>query len=708
MTSLRAQESGALETTLIVEDEAPVKRPALEAVPGSLDSVLIPEPGVVERTLESPYNAEHLDEVDFIERAVRTVPEALQYIPGVSVQKTAHGQGSPFIRGFTGYHTLFLIDGVRLNNASFRSGPNQYFNTVDASGLSSLDVVKSQGSVLYGSDAVGGTLLGVTRGPVYAESGQLAAGRSYTRLTSGESSITQRAEYSISEAGKYGFIIGGTYKNFGDIDAAGLGRLPKTGYGEMDFDAKLELFLNRDTKLTFFHQNVNIDDAWRTHSTIFSQPWPGIAPGTDLRRILDQGRYLSYVKLEGDAVAPFYDHYSLTLSHHRQNETEHRVRSNGRLDDLGYNLDSYGASADFEWETSWTDVSYGFDYYNDRADSFRYDFNANGTPRPPRIQGPIGDDAIYHLAGMYLNTDTPLNERTNLELGVRYTYAEVDIGRVEEPTTLQEISLVDHWDNVSGSGRITYRLDEADEVRLFAGVSQAFRAPGFSDLSRLDAARSNELETPAPGLSPETFVTYEAGIKVEKERFTGSLSYYYTEITDLIQRTPTGNVIGGLNEVTKQNIGDGHVQGVELSGSYQLREGVTLFGGFAYQDSLVTTFATSAPILSDEPLSRLLPINGFGGIRAELWSGRGWVEGLVQAFDDADILNTSDRADTQRIPVGGTPGYTITSVRSGLQVTDDLLLTLGLENVFDVEYRAHGSGQNEPGINAIFGAELTF
>ena len=50
----------------------------------------------------------------------QSFPEALKEIPGVFIQQTAHGQGSPFIRGFTGFRNLAMIDGIRLNNSVFR------------------------------------------------------------------------------------------------------------------------------------------------------------------------------------------------------------------------------------------------------------------------------------------------------------------------------------------------------------------------------------------------------------------------------------------------------------------------------------------------------------------------------------------------------------------------------------------------------------
>jgi len=76
----------------------------------------------------------------------------------VQVQKTAHGHGSPYVRGFTAFRNLLLIDGIRFNNSIFREGPNQYWATIDTYAIDRLELIYGSGSTLYGSDATGGTL----------------------------------------------------------------------------------------------------------------------------------------------------------------------------------------------------------------------------------------------------------------------------------------------------------------------------------------------------------------------------------------------------------------------------------------------------------------------------------------------------------------------------------------------------------------------
>ncbi len=633
---------------------------------------------------------------------------AFQEVPGVMVQKTSHGQGSPYVRGFTGYHNLFLIDGIRLNHAAMRSGPNQYWNLVDGEGLGALELVKSQGSVLYGTDAVGGTVQALTLRPRYAEEGSLVGGRTHTRYGSGDGSLVQRVEGMASEAGEYGLLMGGTIKEFGDIDAAGLGRLPKTGYGEWDVDGKFEYFLGESARLTAFHQQVHQDDVWRAHTTEFGRSWRGTEVGSERARILDQSRMLSYIQLAGEAENALFDRYTFSVSHQRHGEEQYRERADGRTDIQGFDLDSYGVWGQFDRDLDWTGLVYGFGYYQDRSDSFRDDFDADGSLRERQIQGPVGDDGVYHLADVFINSSTPLGGRMTLDLGARYTYAEAAIGKVESPETGRQIPVGDDWGSVVGSGRISYRLDEADEWRLFGGVSQAFRAPNFSDLSRLDSNRSGEIETPSPGLDPEEFVTLELGVKARTERLGGGLSYFFTDVNDLILRTPTGRTVDGMDEVTKSNVGDGYVHGVEMEMGYELGRGWSVFGGVSWQDSLVSTFATSEPEIGDWPQDRQMPLTGFGGLRIDGEGGKWWAEGLVMAAGAGDRLSPGDMRDRQRIPPEGTPSYWLATLRGGLRLGERVTISGAVQNIFDEEYRIHGSGQNEPGVNVVIGAEIKF
>ncbi|MGA1524618.1 MAG: TonB-dependent receptor plug domain-containing protein, partial [Planctomycetota bacterium] len=102
---------------------------------------------------DAPFATDVLLADDLFQRSYRSVPQALRDVPGVMVQETSVSQGSPYIRGFTGYQNLLLIDGVRLNNSVFRSGPNQYWSTIDPLGIDRLEIVKGPSSVLYGSAA---------------------------------------------------------------------------------------------------------------------------------------------------------------------------------------------------------------------------------------------------------------------------------------------------------------------------------------------------------------------------------------------------------------------------------------------------------------------------------------------------------------------------------------------------------------------------
>jgi len=103
---------------------------------------------------------------------------------------------------------------------------------------------------------------------------------------------------------------------------------PHTGYDEQDFDFKLRFALSGVTDLVAAFQSVEVDDAWRTHRTIFGRSWRGTTVGNELRRSLDQRRSLGYLQLHHRSSGGFFDAMAASLSWQRQEEERDRPRSN--------------------------------------------------------------------------------------------------------------------------------------------------------------------------------------------------------------------------------------------------------------------------------------------------------------------------------------------------------------------------------------------
>ncbi len=645
---------------------------------------------------------------DIAEAQYRTLPDALREVPGVMVQKTGYGQGSPYIRGFTGFRNLLLIDGIRLNNSVFREGPNQYWNTIDPFSIQRIEVVKGPTSVLYGSDAIGGTVGVFSKSnETWTTEGVGAGGRVIGRGSTGERSLQGRVELGASWREEIGAYAGGTWKEFGDL-RAGSGVQPNTGYDEWDVDTKFQWRLEDDWELVAAYQAVHQSNAWRTHKTIFAWPYAGTSSGDEQRRVLDQDRELAYVQLLGSDLETFVDDAAISVSWQLQGESQDRVRNDGREDVQGTDVNTLGIWSQFASDTAVGRLTYGFEFYRDWVDSHRTDYNADGSFKKSGIQGPVADDSTYDLFGIYLQDEIPVGDRVDLVLGGRWNWARAHAGRAEDPVSGEAISFTETYQALVGSARAVVRLDDPNHWNLFGGVSQGFRAPNLSDLTRLDTARSDEIETVSPGLDPERFLAYEVGLKASYDELFVQGSWYWTQIRDQIVRTPTGRIIDGDREVTKVNAGDGWVQGVDVSATWRFHPQWTTFGTFAWLEGEVDGYPTSDPIKVRESLTRQMATNGQVGLRWATIDQAIWVEGVITMWAAQDRLSFGDRRDTQRVPPGGSPGYTVASIRSGWQVTNGLAVTLTLDNVTDKDYRVHGSGVNESGFNAILGVEYRF
>ncbi len=697
----------------------PAEKPKLETATTDLPEVVITATRSGTDAHSAPQQVRTLSSTDFKERQVRTLPEALEETPGVTVQKTSNGQGSPFIRGFTGFRNLALIDGIRFNNSTFREGPNQYWNMIDSYALDRVEVIPGQGGVLYGSDSVGGTVNLFTRSSNFRDEapGFFFHGLSSYRGSTAEESNIAHQSFQVGEGGKWGLHLGASLKSFGDVHAAGLGDQPRTGYDEWAYDARLDIALSDHWTLTAVHQQLKQNDAWRTHATVFGRSWEGTTTGTDLRRSFDQDRTLSYLRLAAQDLNFFIENASFTVSFQTANEYEHRIRraADNRVDYNQTEVTTLGFDLQLESPTPLGRLTYGVDYYHDRVNSGSQRYRLNGTFVSSAVQGPVGDDSSYDLLGLYLQDAIDLGDRFHVFLGGRYTYAAADVGVFQipalgapAPSPARTGSYADSWTNFSASGRVVFDLDEKDQYKLYAGVSQGFRAPNLSDLSRLDIARSGELEIPTTGLNPEQFVNFELGLKADTEKWSANIAYFYTLIDDMIIRRPTGQLSGANRVVTKENGGDGFVHGIEIAGDYRFNPNWSVFGHFTWMEGQVDQFPNRTTYQTREPVSRIVPIIVRAGVRWQSTDRRLWAELVGLAHSQADRQNSSDRNDTDRIVRNGNPAYNLITLRGGWQVTQNLGVTLALENLLDEEYRTAGSGSNEPGFGVVLGANVTF
>lgn len=643
-----------------------------------------------------------LDAKKVEERQPRTFPEALRETPGVAIQKTSNGQGSPFIRGFTGFRNLLLVDGIRYNNSTFREGPNQYWALLDPFAMERIEVIPSQGSVLYGSDAIGGTVNAISKSSGF---GGEAAGSFYThglasyRWSSAEHSHIEHLEASIGEGQKWGLHVGGTFGQFGDVKPGQGPRQPRTGYDQWAFDVRLDIALDDQWLLTAVHQQSRMNDVWRTHSTNQGTSFEGTTNGTDRVRLFDQERSLSYLRLAGKDLGGWIDEASLTVSLQTQGEEQFRVTGAGVRSFNDVDITTLGVDLQLESRTAIGKLVYGADFYHDWVESDATD-NVNS--------GAVADDSTYSLLGIFIQDEIDLGDRFHVIAGGRYTHVRADAGKFTDPVTGARQSFSDEWDNFSANLRLMVDLDSKDRFQLFGGWSQSFRAPNLSDLSRDDLSGATTREAPATGLNPELYNTFEIGLKAQTDSITASLGYFYTRINDMIVRRPTGRVVGGRNEMTKSNADDGYMQGVEFSANWQIDPNWSVFGHVAWVDGEADQFIGNSASTRREPLGKVAPLVGYGGVRWQTTSKKVWTELVCLTYGEAARMNASDLADTDRIPANGTPSFWLVTLRGGWQVNDHLILSAGIENILNETYRYHGSGSNEPGLGVNLGATVKF
>jgi iron complex outermembrane receptor protein/hemoglobin/transferrin/lactoferrin receptor protein len=612
------------------------------------------------------------------------MPDAMHAMAGVFMQKTNNGGGSPFLRGLTGYHTLILVDGIRLNNAIFRSGPNQYLNTVDPLMLEQIEVLRGPGSVQYGTDAIGGTIDLRSAEPLFSTDRTRIGGKVYGKWLSHGMEKTGHAELSLSTR-KVGVIAGFSRKVFGNIRAGGeLGVLDHTSYDEYAANVKSKVRISPSQVLTL---------AWQHHRQNDVQLYHQLVTGEYTTYAFDpQVRDLLYLRHEVQSKRGWFTGLRTTLSLHQSDETRKKQKTgSNNFFTENDRVDSYGLVMEFLMKPAdhWNSIS-GYEIYYDlvRSHSIKTDLT-NGTEEV--LRGLYPDQSnVTNLSVFSLHS----YERGKFRLngGIRYNH--FLLGLTDE--VFGELSLKPHA--VVGSLGASYRL--FGDIRLSFTLNNAFRAPNINDVSSFGIA-DFRYEVPNFNLSPEKSLNKEIGIKTDQKRFSAAVYLYHNGLKDLmvnVRSTYQGkDSIDGVQVYTRENVGKAFIRGVE--GELVVRPVRFL----TVHSFLIYTYGQN--VTDGEPLRRIPPLNGLAGIHLNVIKNLEMIAEWQFAARQ-DRLSSGD-LDDPRIPEGGTPAWNVFNIRASYY-WNGFRMNAGLINLLDKAYRTHGSGVDEMGRSIYLSLQFSF
>lgn len=673
----------------------------------------------------------------------QTAADLLETSGSVYIQKSQLGGGSPIIRGFSTNRLLITMDGVRFNNAIFRSGNVQNVISIDPFGVDRTEVVLGPGAVIYGSDAVGGVINFHTKKPTVSPAADpTISGSAFTRYSSANNE--QTAHFDVALNGKkWGFLTSASISDYGDL---------RMGSNGPDDYLRREFVVRRngeDIVVQNNDQNLQVSTGFTSFNLMqkiryVANPLWNFDLGLFFSNTSDYDRYDRLIQRDNDgnlrSAVWFYGpqkwsmvnfqahHESTSMLFDRMKITAafqnfEESRNDRRFGRTGLRtnterVNAYSSAIDFTKKvgSKKNKIFYGAEYV------YNY-VNSNGSITDINTgvfelsESRYPDGSQWSSLAAYLSGQFALAEQLNLNTGIRYNHIFdfTDFRGNNQFFNFPFEEARSNFGNVTGSAGLNYVLSKS--VQLQTNVSTAFRAPNIDDLGKVFDSGDGNLVVPNPNLKAEYAYNADIGAAFTINNFFKlDVSGYLTLLDDALVRRPfTLNGESTLefqgeetNIFAIQNAGKAEIRGIELGAELNFSKDLKLTTQYNFTDGeqeeedgstvavrhVAPTFGNTHMIYTQGKMKFDFFAEYNGQFDADELSPEEALKPWLYALDD----NGNPFS----------PSWYTLNLTSQYKINSHWTATANLENITDQRYRPYSSGISAPGANLILAVNYRF
>ena len=657
----------------------------------------------------------------------------------VFIQKSQQGGGSPMIRGFSANRLLYAVDGVRMNTAIFRSGNLQNVISVDPFSIQNTEVLFGPGSVMYGSDAIGGVMAFETLKPDFTRDSTLLSGNIFSRFATANNELTLHADVAFGSK-KWAFLSSFSHFDYGDLKMGKFGKdeylRPYYAVSEAGIDTSIS---NPDPRMQVNsgYSQVNLMQKVRfkpNEKTEFDY-------GFHYSKTGNIPRYDRLIERNGAALK-FAEWYygpqvwvmnNLGISHRRESgifdqmnvKVAHQFFEESRNDrrfgkpDLFKRTEKVNAisiNADFiKLIRNESFLTFGGEWvYNEVSSTGLAEDIYTGINSPATARYP---DSDWNSLGVYGTYHAHFSEKLKLQTGLRYNFtdlqADFNNNTAFYPLPFSESS--NSFGSVTGSLGLIFNPEPT--LIISPVLSTGFRAPNVDDMGKIFDSEPGMVLVPNPDLKPEYAYNAELNInKLFNQILKFDVSGFYTLLENAMVRRPFA--VNGDTEIDYegepsqvlaiQNASSATVYGIQAGIELALTQRILLTSRYNFQkgteeldDASTSPSRHAAPAFG---LTRLSYMNK--KLRVEFtnqYSSGVIYEKLPLEEKGKPHLYAKDELERPY-----SPSWMIFNFNTSYQLDSKIQLMAGVENIGDIRYRPYSSGIVAPGRNFTLGLKASF